>query len=374
MITSIALTNFKCFKSLNLDLRALNVFAGMNGAGKSTIIQSLLALRQSWESDSLLRNRLQLNGTLTELGTAGEVYCAEPNSEFVELAFASSKASKPLELKSRQSEVKSKEYFLELDAACGSEADEFDLFLEPFNYLHAERMGPRKTFQIPPDEGHPLRVGRYGENASFIVASDRRQTEVTNKYLLMESSDGKIYSTVQYQWPLWMGRLFPGYEGESEIYSEADQVRLGLALQRKQTGQSLFVRPTNTGFGVSFVLGIIVAGLVAKQDSVLLVENPEAHLHPKAQSGIGEFLARVAAGGTQVFVETHSEHVLNGMRRMVKQTILTPEMVSLHFFANTKGALEPVVTHIPVSPNGDISVWPEGFFDQLDQDLTIILG
>jgi predicted ATPase len=111
MITSIALTNFKCFKSLNLDVRALNVFAGMNGAGKSTIIQSLLALRQSWESDSLLRNRLQLNGTLTELGTAGEVYCAEPNSEFVELAFASSKASKPLELKSRQSEVKSKEYF-----------------------------------------------------------------------------------------------------------------------------------------------------------------------------------------------------------------------------------------------------------------------
>jgi predicted ATPase len=122
------------------------------------------------------------------------------------------------------------------------------------------------------------------------------------------------------------------------------------------------------------VLGVIVAGLVAKQDSVLLVENPEAHLHPKAQSGIGEFLARVAAGGTQVFVETHSEHVLNGMRRMVKQTVLTPEMVSLNFFANTKGALEPVVTHIPVSPNGDISVWPEGFFDQLDQDLTIILG
>ena len=90
---------------------------------------------------------------------------------------------------------------------------------------------------------------------------------------------------------------------------------------KKESGQSLRVRPPNTGFGLSYVLGVIVAGLVATEDTVLIVENPEAHLHPKAQSAIGEFLARVAATGAQVFVETHSEHVINGMRRMVKQTV-----------------------------------------------------
>ena len=144
--------------------------------------------------------------------------------------------------------------------------------------------------------------------------------------------------------------------------------------QRQQTGQSLFVRPTNTGFGLSFVLGIIVAGLAATSDTVLIVENPEAHLHPKAQSMIGEFLGRVAAGGTQVFVETHSEHVLNGIRRMVKQTILSPDGVRFHFFARTLNAVEPSVSVIPVSAAGDISSWPDGFFDQLDRDLSIILG
>lgn len=374
MIASITLRNFKCFRSLALDMRALNVFAGMNGAGKSTVIQSLLALRQSWESDSLLRSRMQLNGALTELGTAGEVYCAEPGSEFVEMSFFSSKLTNPLCLRAPQTESRSKENFLELDSPIGAEAAGFELFQEPFNYLHAERVGPRKTFQIPPDEGHPQHVGRFGESSPFIVASDRRQTIVENRYLLMPSSDEKIYPKLQFQWPLWMARLFPGFEGESEIYSEADQVRLALALQRKQTGQPLFVRPTNTGFGVSFVLGVVVAGLVAQPDTVLIVENPEAHLHPRAQSGIGEFLARVAAGGTQVFVETHSEHVLNGIRRMVKQTLLTPDTVRLHYFAQTAGTIEPKVTTIPVSPTGDIATWPDGFFDQLDQDLSIILG
>src|SRR6202012_5567513 len=131
-------------------------------------------------------------------------------------------------------------------------------------------------------------------------------------------------------------------------------VRLGLALQTQQTGQSLFVRPPNTGFGLSFVAGIIVAGLAAPGNTVLMVENPEAHLHPKAQSLIGEFLARVAAGGTQVFVETHSEHVLNGMRRLVKQLVLAPDAAHLFFFSRDAKALQPAVMPISISSSGDL--------------------
>ena len=316
MITSITLKNFKCFQTLPLELRSLNVFAGMNGAGKSTVIQSLLAIRQSWESNSLLRNRIQLNGKLTEVGTAGEVYCAEPSSEFIEFSFTSAKLGREVGLKCRQSETRSKDYFLQTEAAWNTDDNNCELFQEPFNYLHAERIGPRKTMQIPPDDGHNYWVGRCGENASYIVASDLKARQVHSK-LALESSDEKIYPFLQFQWELWMKRLFPGFASDSEIYPKADQVRLGLALQRK-TGQSFMVRPPNTGFGLSYILGVIVAGLVASPETILIVENPEAHLHPKAQSCIGEFLARVAAGGSQVFVETHSEHVLNGMRRMVK--------------------------------------------------------
>lgn len=376
MIKAISLSNFKCFRTLSLELGALNVFAGMNGAGKSTVIQSLLAIRQSWESGNLFKDRIQLNGTLVDLGTAKEVYCAEPNSEAIEIIMHGAEQDSLLQLRSNQAEHYPNQYFLHLDSHAEIEgrARLYPLFSEPFNYLHAERVGPRKVFPIPLDEVNSLRVGKYGESAAYIVASELKEAEVENDSIILESSDGKEYPTLQYQWTLWMARLFPGFDANYQIYDKADQVGLSLALQSQETGQSLYVRPTNTGFGLSFVLGIIVAGLVARSNTVLMVENPEAHLHPRAQSMVGEFLARVAAGGAQVFVETHSEHVLNGIRRMVKQTILAPNDVRFHFFARTSSAFEPSVIPIPVTSSGDISSWPEGFFDQLDRDLSIILA
>ncbi len=353
----------------------INVLAGMNGAGKSTVIQSLLAIRQSWESGSIARGRIQLNGLLTDLGTSGEVYCADPTSESVELTMRSTTAG-ALRFTCPQGKEYSRDYFLRFQEEIPTEetAMTFGLLGEPFNYLHAERVGPRKVFEISPDEAHPLRVGKFGENAPYMIGSECRETRIENSAVVLESSDGKEYPTVQYQWVLWMARLFPGFEGESEIYARADQIRLGLALQRQQTGQGLFVRPTNTGFGLSFVLGIIVAGLVAKPGTMLIVENPEAHLHPRAQSILGEFLGRVAAGNTQVIVETHSEHVVNGIRRMIKQNILAADGVRLFFFGKEAYAIEPTVTAIRLSDSAELSAWPDGFFDQLDKDLNLILS
>lgn len=375
MIASMSLTNFKCFRGLSLELGKINVLVGMNGAGKSSVIQSLLVVRQSWESGSLEDGRLQLNGPLTELGTAGEVFCADPSSEAVEIALLAEGQPGSLRLTCPQSKDRSAEYVLrfEADPSQISVLGKDGLFSEPFNYLHAERIGARKVFPISPNEERPLNVGKFGENAAYIVGSDRRETRLEGNALVLESDDGKEYPTVQYQWALWMARLFPGFNGESEIYPRADQIRLGLSLQRQQTGQALFVRPTNTGFGLSYVLGIVVAGLVARPGTMLIVENPEAHLHPRAQSTLGEFLARVAADGAQVIVETHSEHVMNGVRRMIKQGVLHPGDARLYFFGKDVGAFQPTVTPIGISAKGELSSWPEGFFDQLDRDLNFIL-
>ncbi len=372
MIDTISLINFKCFTSLKLPFKRLNVFAGVNGCGKSTVIQSLLMLRQSIQSGSIAQGRIQLRGGLTDLGTAREVYCAQPSTDSIEILLTPS-GVQPIELKSRQSLESSDEYFLHLTEVSRAESLS-DIFAEPFNYLSAERIGPRKVYPIPSAEGNPFAVGKNGENAPYIVSSKHHESVVRNDALILESSDGKEYPTIKFQWPLWMARLFPGFDEESEIYKEADEVRLGMALQRGEAGQSLFVRPTNTGFGLSFALGIVVAGLVAKPETILIVENPEAHLHPSAQSAIGEFLARVSAGGTQVFVETHSEHVLNGIRRMVKQTILTPEGVQFFYFKKTLHAMHSFAQPISVSATGEVSEWPDGFFDQLDKDLGVLLN
>jgi len=372
VIASLSLANFKCFKSLTLDLGSINVLAGVNGAGKSTVIQSLLVLRQSLQSGAISQGRIQLRGGLTDLGTAGEVYCADPNGDFIGITISQPGRAR-IEFRCPQTDANSEEYYLRI-AESVTPLGTLDIFPEPFNYLDAERIGPRKAFEIPGAEIHQLCVGKYGENAPFIVASMSREIPVDNDHLILESSDGKEYPTIQFQWVLWMARLFPGFDAESDVFRHADQVRLGMALQTQATGRRLFVRPTNTGFGLSFVLGIVVAGLAAKPNTALIVENPEAHLHPKAQSDIGEFLGRVAAGGAQVFVETHSEHIMNGIRRMLKQAVLAPEDVRFFFFSKPSGAIEPMVVPITVTASGDLSSWPDGFFDQLDKDLNEILN
>lgn len=97
---------------------------------------------------------------------------------------------------------------------------------------------------------------------------------------------------------------------------------------------------------------------------MLLVENPEAHLHPAGQSKLGRFLARVAGSGVQVVLETHSDHVLNGARLAVAQdrSIAASDMV-VHYFDHDQAL------PIQINDRGELSHWPTGFFDQIESDL-----
>ena len=134
-----------------------------------------------------------------------------------------------------------------------------------------------------------------------------------------------------------------------------------------------WTRAPNAGFGVSYALPVIVAALRAPVGGLLLVENPEAHLHPAGQSAIGGFLAQVAADGVQVFVETHSDHVLNGIRVSVAEgaAALSEEQAVIHFFRSQEdegGAVESLA----VRQSGQLTDWPAGFFDQAQVDLAML--
>jgi predicted ATPase len=126
------------------------------------------------------------------------------------------------------------------------------------------------------------------------------------------------------------------------------------------------------GFGVSYALPVVVAALRAPQGGLLIVENPEAHLHPAGQSAMGELLALAAGDGVQVLLETHSDHVINGIRRaVVEQTVRLPTKdVAIHFVLD-EPAEEPVTT-ISLDQTGTLSAWPPGFFDQIERDLAQI--
>ena len=116
-----------------------------------------------------------------------------------------------------------------------------------------------------------------------------------------------------------------------------------------------------------------INGLLTKEDGWLVVENPEAHLHPKAQSNMGYFLACMASAGVRVVIETHSEHVVNGIRRFAlkQNSPLKPDDVAIYFFKNNNDNRE--IEKIDIDENGNLSDLPVDFFDQVRQDMHEII-
>ena len=134
-------------------------------------------------------------------------------------------------------------------------------------------------------------------------------------------------------------------------------------------------KPQNVGFGISYILPVLVTLLSAEPGSILIIENPEAHLHPRGQSEIGKLIAETVARGVQVFVETHSDHVINGVRVAVKKGVVKPEDVNIAFFerkphdvtredGTPQREIYSEVTNIKVDANGSLSEWPKDFMDE----------
>ena len=122
----------------------------------------------------------------------------------------------------------------------------------------------------------------------------------------------------------------PGGTNEATVIELTDLMRLGFQFTRAGQVVSAARRPTNVGFGLGYALPIVVACLIAKPGALLLLENPEAHVHPQGQSAMARLSCAAASAGAQVIVETHSDHILNGVRLMVKRGQIPADDVILH--------------------------------------------
>ena len=164
----------------------------------------------------------------------------------------------------------------------------------------------------------------------------------------------------------WLEKIFDG--GKIEIKNVDANI---VVMQMNSERTSTVYKPLNVGFGYSYALPIIVSGLIAAKGEMLIVENPEAHLHPYAQAQIAGFLAQVSKNGVQVVIESHSDHILNGLRVAVHKQILDANDLNVLYFQRDER--QPVV-NIPVEKDGAINDWPPGFFDQLDKDFEVLFG
>lgn len=215
-----------------------------------------------------------------------------------------------------------------------------------------------------------LGVGARGEFVAQVLASSGR-VRVREGRLAVDATDTKP-SDLLHQTESWMGRIVRPTEIDVEWFLNTSVTRLRF----KTPGlRSDWTRAPNAGFGISYALPVIVAALCAKVGGLLLVENPEAHLHPAGQSAIGGFLAQVAADGVQIFVETHSDHVLNGIRLSVAKGLaaLREDQAVIHFFRGEDEG-SAAVESMKVRGTGQLTDWPAGFFDQAQVDLAALVA
>jgi predicted ATPase len=368
VITSIELTNFKCFEKQRLQLRPLTLLAGLNSSGKSTIVQALLLLRQSFLENLLPQTGLTLNGKLAQLGTAKDALFEEAEED--EIGFAL-EDDKPAVLNLGFSYREESDVLALKDCNVTGEVWNTSLFRDEFQYLRAERIGPRTSFGMSDYEvRHHRQIGSGGEFTAHFLSlfgSEAVELEIL-RHPLANSS------TLQSQVEAWMTEVSPGMRLSIERHSEMDLMTFSVTYSLGHQVASSEYRPTNVGFGITYVLPIVVSVLAARPGSLLIVENPEAHLHPRGQVKMGELLTLASAAGIQVLIETHSDHLLNGIRLAVHDQKTNPSKVAFYHSKWNSGARSPSLTFLELDQNGRLSQWPEGFFDETERSLDRLLG
>lgn len=358
MIRAFRLENFKCFKDETLALRPLSLITGANATGKSSLLQGILVAQQVLATSA---SYVSLNGPFhLDLGKTDDVLCQSGDLQR-EVSFEVRLEDEANYLFRFQAP----EDALVLQIAKRPPLPAFDL-----TYLSAERIGPRELLNTESVPDDAIRVGTRGEFTAQVLArryGDKVRGELRHPNTMQKGGVIQLIKQVE----LWMQDITPAIEIQTVPLLQTSVH----ALRFKRSGDATsWLRPPNIGFGVSYALPIIVAGLLAPPGSLFLVENPEAHLHPAGQSRIGRFLATLAAAGVQVIAETHSDHVLNGVRLAAvdSQHPIQHDQVIVQYFHGDDEAPQRAKA-IELTAKGGLSSWPTGFFDQSEKDLAAIL-
>lgn len=370
--------NFKCFKEIDIDINKLTVLVGANGFGKSSVIHALLLIRET------------IDKTWSNQDDDDEYICREffdcgkfhiPLNESYDLNLGSSSSIINRDTQGSEIEFKIKydtetfdltysiplatdELWIETKKVSKESEHNFAITKKEFYYLNAERVGPR--INQPLYHTPFLNVGNNGQYTAQVISynSGREKIEESRAY------PGTKDLTLPTQVNSWLETIIPGVRvfAYTDLKTLTSRVLIENSLTRNDP-----VLATNIGFGISYVLPIVVTGLIAKKGAYFIVENPEAHLHPAAQSEIGRFLAMVSNTGVHVIIETHSDHVLNGIQIYCAQHPQSSEHVTVNFFSLNEQDNQPDVKAISLSEKGELSYWPNGFFDQAQKDFVTLL-
>ncbi|KJR40045.1 ABC transporter permease [Candidatus Magnetoovum chiemensis] len=375
MLLKIRLLNFKCFEDEVIELAPFNLLTGLNGMGKSTLIQALLLLRQSYELNLLQQEGiLALNGELAQIGNAKDLRYQYAESDEIAIELSSNEYTNMIwkwysktdsdYLTQRQNDfapIRSLKLFPLFPS----------LFDTNFHYLNAERLGPRAYYDVSTYK--VVKRNQLGIKGEFAInyLNEYGDRNIPIEALKHPDTEGlTLYEQVN----AWLSEIRPGTRVKTISNPNTSIVSSTYQFIGGRDAGNEF-RPTNVGFGLSYIVPILVAVLGSTPGALIILENPEAHLHPKGQTQIGKLLALAAANGLQLIVETHSDHILNGLRVAVKKGLIAPDQTKILFF--TGDVIENKFKHYILTPkidkDGRIDDWPDGFFDEWEKQLTELI-
>lgn len=287
----ISIENFKCFsEATKIDLSKINVCLGCNSVGKSSVMQSLILIRQiceearRFQGTHVDRFRIQLNDIYgLQLGDSEHIKSARNKEEIVfqidgyEFKLNSIKDS-PMEMET------------------GNLADyeilshEQGIFSDQFFYLNAERIGPRNYQLI--DSKLLNTCGVHGENTVHLLNRLAIKNVAEDKCFNLEEK--KKVSTLNKQVEYWMDYIIPGIEIITDDITDLRVSKMSLQQASLDTG---FLSPYNFGFGISYVLPIIVTGLIAKKRKPVFGRKSGSAFTPKGTVTYRVFLRKNGNGG-----------------------------------------------------------------------------
>ena len=373
MIRKLHLKNFKSHRDTCLEIKPLTIISGVNNIGKSSVLQSLLLLRQSFNKKRLNAG-LDLNMPLVSIGIGNDALYRLAQEPILSIGITTD----DMELAFKFDVGKSlTESFIPIaeESKLRIKSESVDaLFKDNFQYLSANRWAGRSDYP----------------KASYEVN--------TEKQISLNNGQGELLGNFLFAYKGLPTHNYTGIGDESDILSLFDQVNFweneisrGITIDVQQnpdnTGYRVIygtkgadrqksiegLRAENIGFGVSYSISIVTALLSAEPGALIMIENPEAHLHPEGQAKLAELICLVAQRGIQVIVETHSDHILNGVlvncKRFEKEGRgIDRENVSIYYFSGQDENHAVMYEQIQVLPGGQIDYQPKGFFDRIVYD------
>ncbi|MGB0930133.1 MAG: AAA family ATPase [Chitinophagales bacterium] len=378
MLKKIQIINFKSHKDTTLDLSNLNVLTGINGTGKSSTIQILLALRQS-HIQRKLEDGLSLNKPLCEIGLGEEALYQYADNEGISINIEADVLGEPSWVFSADNDnLKSDFLPISVSVGANSNLNATGLFNNNFQYLSAERWSardayPKGTQEVETNKQLSLERGQ-GELTAHFLDFFGTKIEVEDSLLHPnELSNNQLIA----QTNAWLKEISYGVNAIISPSGTGYEIRY----QFEVGGGNLPTKPfrsRNVGFGIPYTLPIITAILSAKRGSLIIIENPEAHIHPYGQAKLMYLITLAAQNGVQFIIETHSDHIINSLAVACKsfemgEKGINREKAKIYYFDKNESTHATEVHEIPILENGRLGAKPKGFFDQMAIDLRFLM-